>query len=82
MSKKRASDVPLDQLDEKNTMRNEQDDDPRATEDEGRWDRRASQQQQQQQQQAHAARYRSPSPLRASLQIWAACGGWLRDQES
>lgn len=35
-SKKRASDVPLDQLDEKNTMRNEGDD-PRASEDDGRW---------------------------------------------
>ena len=34
-SKKRASDVPLDQLDEKNTMRNEEDD-PRASEDDGR----------------------------------------------
>jgi hypothetical protein len=34
-SKKRAADVPLDQLDEKNTMRNEEDD-PRASEDDGR----------------------------------------------
>ena len=34
-SKKRAADVTLDQLDEKNTMRNEEDD-PRASEDDGR----------------------------------------------
>ena len=35
---KRASDVPLHKLDEKSTMRNEEDDDPRASEgDESRY---------------------------------------------